>query len=166
MAKPKEYMRKYRERKRGEYEETKQGDTSYFLQHRPGNPLEYPDEVATADKIMSSGIFPRDFLEHPEYYLTMSDAGARETVRILRDVQGRPDAEVTIYRGAPSPQLNTGDWVTLSRSYAEQYAGDGGYSDNPNSKVYTFKAKAGDLSFDGDDISEFGYWGRPLRKRA
>ena len=140
-----------------------QADTSYWLQHRPGNPLEYPDEVATADKISSGGLFPNDFLIHPEYYLTMGDEGARQTVNILRAIQGKPDAEVTIYRGAPSSQLNTGDWVTLSKSYADQYAGEGGYSDNANSKVYAFKVRAGDLSFDGDDISEFGYWGKPLK---
>lgn len=139
-------------------------DTSYRLQHHPGNPLEYPDEVATADRITTGEVLPSDFLDHPEWYLTMDDDGAWETVRILRSIQGDPNATVTIYRGAPKGELNTGDWVTLSRSYAENYAGDGAYSDNPSSKVYSFKAKASELSFDGDDISEFGYWG--ARKRA
>lgn len=139
-------------------------DTSYWLQHRPGNPIDYPDEVATADKITSGDFFPSDFLDHPEWYLSMQDAGADETVRILRRIQGNPNSEVTIYRGAPSGELNKGDWVTLSRSYAEQYAYGNLYSDNESSRVYSFKAKASELSFDGDDLSEFGYWGE--RKRA
>lgn len=135
----------------------------YGLQHRPGNPLEYPDEVATADNLTSGEFFPGDFLQHPDLYLAMDDPGAWETVRTLRSIQGRPDAEVTIYRGAPSGgTLNQGDWVTLSRTYAKQYAEDAAYSDNTNSKVYSYKVRAGDLSFDGDDISEFGYWGKKL----
>lgn len=135
----------------------------YGLMHRPGNPLEYPDEVATADNLTSGEFFPEDFLQHPDWYLAMDDPGAMETVRILRSIQGNPDAEVTIYRGAPSGgTLNQGDWVTLSKTYATQYAGDSAYSDNANSKVYSYKVRAGDLSFDGDDISEFGYWGNRL----
>lgn len=139
-------------------------DTSYRLKHRPGNPIEYPEDVATADRILTSGIFPSDFLTHPEYYLPLDNHGGRESLNVLRSIQGKPDAVVTVYRGAPVNELNTGDWVTLSRSYAEQYAGDNAYSDNRNSKVYSFKAKAKELSFDGDDISEFGYWGK--RKKA
>lgn len=137
----------------------------YGLTHRPGNPLLYPDEVATADNLTGGEFFPSDFLTHPDYYLDVSDAGAKETIRILRQIQGNPDAEVTIYRGAPSGgTLNQGDWVTLSESYALQYAGDSTYSDNANSKVYSYTVRAGDLSFDGDDIHEFGYWGKKLNK--
>lgn len=128
--------------------------------------MEYPDEVATADKITTGDYFPSDFLDHPDWYLNMDDErGAWETVRILRSVQGKPDAEVTVYRGAPKGELNQGDWVTLSKSYAELYAGDSAYSDNPDSKVYSFKAKASELPFDGDDISEFGCWGKRQVKR-
>lgn len=135
----------------------------YGLMHRPGNPLEYPDEVATIDNLTSGEFFPEDFLQHPDWYLDVSDVGARETVATLRRVQGDPDAEVTIYRGAPSGgTLNQGDWVTLSKTYADQYARDAAYSDNANSRVYSYKVRAGDLSFDGDDIHEFGYWGKRL----
>ena len=145
---------------RGSYSASGAVDTSYRLQHRPGNPLESPGEVATADRIASGEFFPEDMLDHPEWYFSMDDDGAWETVRTLKAIQGSPDAEVTVYRGAPKGELNQGDWVTLSKSYAEIYAGDGMYSDNPDSKVYSFKAKASELSFDGDDISEFGYWGK------
>ena len=149
---------------RGSYSTSSAPDTSYWLQHRPGNPLEDPEGVATADRITSGEFFPEDMLNHPDWYFSMEDDGAWETVRILKRLQGNPDAVVTVYRGAPSGELNTGDWVTLSKSYASIYAGDGAYSDNPNSKVYSFQAKASELSFDGDDISEFGYWGK--RKTA
>ena len=86
-----------------------------------------------------------------------------DVVATLRAMQGNPDMPVRVYRGAPSNgQLNTGDWVTLSLSYANQYAGKGMYSDNKNSRVYSYIVKAGELSFDGDSIFEFGYWGETI----
>lgn len=135
-------------------------DTSYRLDHRPGNPLEDPEGVATADKVGSGEFFPDDFLKHPEWYFSLDEIGARESLDVLRSIQGRPNADVTVYRGAPVGELNQGDWVSLSKTYANEYAGDSAYSDNPNSKVYSYKVKASELSFDGDDLSEFGYWGK------
>ena len=132
----------------------------YGLEHRPGNPLSDPEEVATIDKITGGGYFPDDILKNSRmYFPDAGNPGADEVVQILQRAQGNPEMEVTIYRGAPSRGvLNSGDWVTLSKSYAEQFAGAGSYSDNPNSKVYKYKAKAKELSFDGDSIFEFGYW--------
>lgn len=138
-------------------------DTSYRLTHRPGNPLKYPDEVATLDKIGSGKFFPKDFLDRPQEYLAdYNDYGdSKYIISILKKAQNNPDMEVTIYRGAPSGgKLHTGDWVSLSKKYAEDYAHGGNYSDNENSKVYSYKVKASDLSFDGDSFYEFGYWGR------
>lgn len=98
--------------------------------------------------------------------LTRNDEGARETIRVPRSVQGRPDAEVTVYRGMPGNALNRGDCVTLSRSYAEEYAGDGPYSGGSDSRVASFTARASELSFDGDSLYEFGYWGKPQKARS
>lgn len=154
---------------RGASSLTSKVDLSYRLAHRPGSPIEFPDEVATADKISSGDMFPSDFLDHVDWYVPLTypggDAAERETIKILNDIQGKPDAVVTIYRGAPKGELNQGDWVTLSKQYAEIYAGDGAYSDNPNSKVYAYKAKASELSFDGDSILEFGYWGKRQKSK-
>ena len=139
-------------------------DTSYWLQHRPGDPRGEDAYVPSIDRILESDLFPDDFLQHPDWYLTDArEPGAAATINTLKAVQGNPDAIVTVYRGTPGNSLNTGDWVALSREYAEIYAGDGPYSDNPNSKVLSFDVRAGDLSFDGDSIFEFGYWGRRLR---
>lgn len=140
-------------------------DTSYWLNHRPGNPIKYPDEVSTVDNIVSKGLFPDDVLSHPEYYADGYTQEAQESIRILRSLQGRPDAEVTVYRGAPSSTLNTGDWVTLSKEYASIYAAGGDYADNPNSRVYSYKVKASELSWDGDSFNEFGYWGKQLNNK-
>ena len=97
-----------------------------------------------------------------EYFPDYGNYGDEDLISsTLKKAQSNPDMEVTIYRGAPSGgTLNTGDWVTLSKKYAEDYAGSGIYSDNSGSKVYSYKVKAKDLSFDGDSFYEFGYWGK------
>lgn len=145
-------------------------DTSYWLQHRPSDleaAANHEGAALAYDLLNPDGVFPNDILDHPEWYfaevigsLARSEPGARETIATLKSIQGKPDAVLTIYRGAPSDDLNTGDWVTLSRSYAEIYAGDGPYSDNPSSRVNAFKAKASELTFSGDSLYEFGYWGK------
>lgn len=149
---------------RGSSSMSASADTSYWGEHRPGNPA---DGAATADRLSSGEFFPSDYLEHPEWYLPevigsleRSDKGARETVQVLRSVQSKPNAEVTVYRGMPGNTLNEGDWVTLSKSYAEEYAGDGPYSGGSDSRVVSFTARASELSFDGDSLYEFGYWGK------
>lgn len=134
-------------------------DTSYWGSHRPGNPLENPDYTPTIDQLASGRFRPTDYLEHPEWYLDIQTREDRRIVSILRKVQGDPDAVVTVYRGSPSDELNTGDWVTLSRGYAEDYA------DYEGGKVSEFTARASEISFDGDDIREFGYWGKRQRAR-
>lgn len=140
-------------------------NTDYMISHRPGNPLEYPDEVATVDKIMSGDYFPKDLLDHPDWYF--ADYGEygdeKRLISLLKKAQKNPEMEVTIYRGAPSGDLNQGDWVTLSEAYAKDYAVGGRHVDNPSSKVHSFKAKVKDLSFDGDSIYEFGYWGKGVK---
>lgn len=139
---------------------------NYACPHRPGNPLEYPDEVATIDKILCGDFFPKDLLQRPrEYFPDYGNyPGTEETLSLLRKAQGNPEMTLTIYRGAPSEgHLNQGDWVTLNKRYAEQFAGNGAHSDNPNSKVYSYTVKAKELSFDGDSFYEFGYWGKSLK---
>lgn len=137
----------------------------YGICHRPGNPLDYPDEVATVDKILSGDYFPKDILDKPACYFTdyKNDSETKKMLRDLKLSQKNPNKKLTIYRGAPSNgELNTGDWVTLSRTYAEKYAGNGEYSDSKDSKVYSYEVEAKDLSFDGDSIYEYGYWGTKI----
>lgn len=144
-------------------------DQAYWLQHRPSD-LEAAANHEGASLIWDianpDGVFPGDMLQHPEYYLEpYKDKDVKESVAILKRIQGDPEAEVTVYRGSPSDDLNRGDWVTLSRSYAEKYAGDGAYSDNPSSRVGSFKTKAKYLTWDGDSWLEFGYWGKKQKAR-
>ncbi len=142
--------------------------TDYRIAHRPGDPLTYPEEVATVDKILSGDYFPKDILDHAKAYFTdfVDDPETKTMLALLKAAQNHPEMLLTIYRGAPSGGvLNTGDWVSLSESYAAKYAFGGAYADDENSRVYSYEVKAKDLSFDGDSLYEFGYWGEPLREQ-
>ena len=69
---------------------------------------------------------------------------------LLHRLRGKPDAEVTIYRGVPADApdgINAGDWVTLSKSVAEWYG----------PKVVEMKVKAKDITSWADSLLEFGY---------
>lgn len=136
-------------------------EKDYKMSHRPGNPIIYPEEVATIDKITSGDYFPKDILNNYDKYFVLDNLEDEEQlINILKQSQNNPDLEVTFYRGAPSKGvLNTGDWITLSKEYAFKYGSGGEYADDPTSKVYKYTAKAKDISFDGDSIYEFGYWG-------
>lgn len=137
----------------------------YRISHRPGDPITYPEEVATVDKILSGDYFPKDILDNARAYFPdyQKDPETLAIIRLLKEAQNKPQTPITVYRGAPSGGvLNTGDWVSLSEKYARQYAYDGIYADSDNSKVYSYKVKACELSFDGDSIYEFGYWGKTI----
>lgn len=135
-------------------------DTSYQIRHRPPTIEDVKNgEAALASDL--SNIVPEDIYEHPEWYCNISEKADRESVAILKKIRNNPDAVVTIYRGAPKGELNDGDWVSLSKTYASEYAGEGAYS-SEGSTVHVYKVKASQLTWAGDSINEFGYRGEPL----
>ena len=137
----------------------------YAGPHQPSSHIDYPDEVASAYNITDPNYFPSDILDKPYlYFPNLNDySDSRRMIQMLKQIQGKPDAIVTIYRGAPSGGvLHTGNWVTPSFDYVKDYAGEGMNSGNKDSKIYSYRVKARDLSFDGDSIFEFGYWGKPI----
>lgn len=82
-----------------------------------------------------------------------------QTLRVLKAVRGKPDAEVTVYRAVPkdatAETLNSGDWVTVNRAYAEQH---GERTLEGNYKVVEQKVKASDLTTNADSFHEQGYY--------
>lgn len=74
----------------------------------------------------------------------------------LQRMQGKPDADIKIYRSAPSDQLNDGDWVTLDRDYAQRMKNETG------GKIHTYTVKAKDLRYqqgtDSGNGFNFGYF--------
>lgn len=81
-----------------------------------------------------------------------------KAVKAIRDMQKNPDAEITVYRAVPSElkdsSLNFGDWITLTRDYADEH---GKARFNNDYAVVSQKVKASDLYTDGNSIHEWGY---------
>ncbi|AGW85581.1 hypothetical protein BLAC_07050 [Bifidobacterium animalis subsp. lactis ATCC 27673] len=138
-------------------------DTTYRLSHRAP---EYDDEDTTArlDQVLHSEVYPSDVLEHPDWY------GARypESIRQVRAAAtaGDPNRPVTIYRAVPIgvTRINTGDWVALSRSYAndesQRVADDGSAAGN----IISARVPASSLYSEGI-LEEWGYQGPPIETR-
>ena len=81
-----------------------------------------------------------------------------ESIQVIQDVRDNPDAMVTIYRSVPSgikdATINSGDWVSTSRKYAE----DHGRSNLGNDyQVLETTVRADELFTDGNSIHEWGY---------
>lgn len=96
-----------------------------------------------------------DFYERPNIYTTGMPEADKESVSVLMRIKGKPDAPVTIYRAVPESvdEINPGDWVTLSPSYAKSHL----LSNLEAGHVISQTIPASDLWFDGDSINEFGY---------
>jgi hypothetical protein len=123
----------------------------YGMTHRPAY-----EEMPPAYNLLEGDVIPRDVYEHPEFSIASgrdlkTDKAARESWNVLQKIRNNPEAEVTVYRAGREKKLNIGDWITFSKEYASQ-------SLEAPEKVYSYKIKAKDAIFAGDDINEFGYY--------
>lgn len=124
-------------------------DTNYMMAHRP-------DETGPRAFNIEEGGTLNNFYEKPANYgVRLSETAHQESMDVLNAIRNNPDADVTIYRASPSGNLNNGDWVTLSETYARQHQAS---NLNGSGAVHAFTVKAKDLRFAGDDINEFGYF--------
>lgn len=127
----------------------------YGMSHRPNW-----EDMPRAHALTEGDAVPNDVYEHPEWSIASgrninTDQAAKESWEALLSIKGKPDAEVTVYRATRKDQLNIGDWITFSKAYAED-------SVEAPEQVYSFKVKASDVVFAGDDINEFGYYPRSI----
>ena len=137
---------------------------AYQTGHRP------PDENYGAPMHeVTRGIYPDDFYTLPyntalQYYAGGGMGKAdNESMKAIRSVRGKPDAEITIYRSVPkstdNPEIHAGDWVTPSKTYAKDHGEawlKGDYT------ILSKKVPASHLFTEGNSINEFGY--NPLKK--
>ena len=124
-------------------------DTNYMMAHRP-------DETGPRAFNIEEGGTLNNFYDKPANYgVRLSETAHQESMDVLNAIRNNPDADVTIYRASPSGNLNNGDWVTLSETYARQHQAS---NLNGSGAVHAFTVKAKDLRFAGDDINEFGYF--------
>lgn len=116
----------------------------YAMSHRP-------TQSGSGYNIDEFGNAP-DFYKNPRFFKYSSDGTYDESISALLKIKDKPEATVTIYRASPQNDLNFGDWVSLSKKYAKQA------SLSEGTEVHSFKVKAKDIQFAGDDINEFGYY--------
>ena len=145
-------------------DKTSLADTSYRGLHQPspdGPPAN--NLLANNDDPDAEWSLPDDMYDHPEWYTgDPRSEWAKETIEVLRKYRGKPDdTPITVYRAAPGP-INPGDWVTLSRAYAEQHAMSnlGPEHDAP---IQEITVPVATIRFAGDDLSEFGYFPERFR---
>lgn len=124
--------------------------SDYRGRHQPD-----PDGVRLPD----AGVAFPDVYERPELYHHFSDS-YDESLAVLLKVRNEPEQLVTVYRAIPSGwvrQIHTGDWVTLSRAYAEQHAMQ---DDDPTNDwpITSKHVRAADLTTEGNDVNEWGYF--------
>lgn len=121
----------------------------YWLQHRAPT-----DDGYSAQLHHAQTRFGPDVLERPDLYGT-ADA---ETIRQMKAAVADPDATLRVYRAVPPehPEINGGDWVTLSRDYAHEHGYNEAGEDWP---VVFADVPAGQVWTDGNDPSEYGYGG-------
>ena len=141
-------------------EEKLETDVSYRMMHQPTTPQ---DGAARLDDMTGGGtVFPDDIYSGDAVRLYGGNNPAdQESAKIIQSVRGNPEAEVTIYRAVPKDvnTINPGDWVTLSKSYADDHAESGyGQMGDEAGKVISQKIKVKDVYSDGNDLNEFGYF--------
>ena len=141
-------------------------DTSYRMQHQPN------EEGAPLFDMTGGGeVFPDDIYSSNglRFYGNPNNEFDRESFQIIQKVRGNPEAEVTIYRAVPNEEsistINPGDFVTISKKYAELH-GESGYGKDgtDKGKIISLKVKAKDLRSDGNDLNEFGYFPKSVQK--
>ncbi len=96
---------------------------------------------------------------------TIENSGGNITDKvknILKEIQGKPDAEITIYRGAPKGAgINKGDWVALDESVAKKFTKSRFGKDIPDFEVQKLEVKASEVvpqkSAGKDRIYDFAY---------
>ncbi len=134
--------------------------TGMTLSYRGSHIAPGPDFGAPLHDLTGGGkMYPADvYSSMAHHYYGGGFPYDKEAFEIAKSFKDKPDAMVTIYRAVPNnvknAKLNSGDWVTLTKSYAEDHGDmvlDGEY------KILSKKVKAKDLWTNADSIHEFGY---------
>lgn len=117
------------------------------------------DAGAPLSDLTGNGIYPEDVYTDDGYRMYSHGQMLMNSkmFKLIKDMRGKPDKEITIYRAVPknvSDDINAGDWVSPLREYA-QYHGesnlDGDY------KIVSKKVKAGEIFTEGNSWLEWGY---------
>jgi hypothetical protein len=115
-----------------------------------------PIEGNTLDDLANDeyGTYPADVYDRPEWYGEGDDAEVRAALKAAR---GNPEALITVYRALDKAhdEIRPGDWVSLSRAYAEEHL-----EANVNEgHIISAVVPARTLVNEGNSLAEFGYVG-------
>ena len=127
----------------------------YKMSHRI---LYEPDATSKLNDMVNTSeyeLVPKDFYDHPEWYADITDTNTKESLETINKTRNKPDETVIIYRGVPESvnDINEGDWISLSKGYADLETPKGG-------KVITREVKANEVIWDGNDVNEFAYFSK------
>jgi hypothetical protein len=125
--------------------------SEYRISHRP---MTIEGGSSTLDNLIPSfgdDIYTTKALQ----FFGSGDKREKDVIRLLVSLKGNPNKEVTIYRGVPSnaEKINYGDWVTLSKDAAQDYA-----NAFPGGKVISQNVPASHVTAWPDSLLEQGYY--------
>ena len=149
-------------------------NNEYRMQHRaPSNPgyesdearrndIENGPDVNLEDIALGYNRQPDDYFTNPRGYGNDTPHGRESTDAVANALssirQGGRDVTVKVSRAVPTTmkegKLRNGDWVTLSRRYAEMH---GNHALNGKYRIMEDEVPAKDIWWDGNDVNEFGY---------
>lgn len=122
----------------------------YRMSHQP----DLSEEAVGAHE--AEKVYP-DLHTQPRLYTSGEQPMDNESMSALRRVRNKPDAMVTIHRSTPSGQINPGDWVSLSKTYAQRH---GFHPTDPSQDVpvVSMKVPAREVvEGSGNSIHEWGW---------
>lgn len=127
----------------------------YQIEHKPMTIEGGASPLHDLTTSFGDDIYGRNALE----YFGSGDPREKSTLRILQSLRGKPDAMVTIYRGAPANAggINAGDWVTLDRKVAQDYVDLARENEGKTGKVFAQQVPASHVTSWPDSLLEFGY---------
>lgn len=136
--------------------QTNKIDTSYRGEHQPS-------KMGYGYDLTSEGVIDDSIYTNPEWYSNMQELAYQESYDVLMSIRNKPNAQVTIYRATTGNDINPGDWITLSKTYAQDHLER---SLNGKGKIIEKNVRAKDIQFAGDDINEFGYFPNENNKKS
>lgn len=131
-----------------------EGELDYRGEHRAPTRNDYNAPGHELNKIYPDDIYgPKGH----QYYGHGEGQMDKDTMQILNELRGNPDANLVVYRAVPNSvsdlEINPGDWVTPNLDYAHMHGArfDDGY------RVLERKVPARHIYTDANSIHEFGY---------
>jgi len=128
-------------------------ESEYRMDHQPAD----PEDAAPIYDLTMNGVYPDDVYgpNGPSWYGT-GDGTDRDAWNKVMSLKDKPNAFVTIFRAVPKgvTQINSGDWVTITK----QYAIDHGEGMNEEYDVISKRVQAEKIYTDGNSILEWGFW--------